>query len=113
MKLNRARLIYSGCLAGISFHRKTPVSSHTFLHLKFLLRRLVFCSFLLLECLFAFEVKAQDTVSHTRHDLLTGMFADVLFDSKEKAVRDRVKAFENVNGVKLQFRVDDASLDQL
>lgn len=49
---------------------------------------------------------------HTR-DLAVDRVADALFETQAKPVRDRHKAFEKANGVKLHFTVEDASLDQL
>ncbi len=38
---------------------------------------------------------------------------DVLFESRAKPIRDKQKQFEDLFGVKLQYQVDDASLDKI
>lgn len=60
-----------------------------------------------------FTLHAQeDTVGYI-HDQACSNVSDVLFDSKAKPIRDRLKTFENDCGIKLQFRVEDQSLEQI
>jgi hypothetical protein len=58
-------------------------------------------------------LSAQNTSETTTRDFAVENIADVLFDSKAKSVRDRTKAFENANGIKLLYKVEDQSLDKL
>jgi hypothetical protein len=67
--------------------------------------------YLLLFFLIACRMSAQDLT--VVHNAATENIAGVLFDSKSKSIRDNVKAFENRNGIKLQFRVDDESIDHV
>ena len=56
---------------------------------------------------------AQDDAEKVIHDRATDLIAEALFDGQSKTVRERQRAFENANGIKLHFTVDDGSLDQL
>lgn len=67
----------------------------------------------ILILLTAVFVKAQENKAKELHDKVTEMAASVLFDTKTKSIRDQIKAFENSNGTKLQFRVENQSLDKL
>lgn len=68
---------------------------------------------LALLLIFAFQTQAQTLSDKEKHDAATETISDVLFDSKAKPIRDRLKTFENGCGIKIQYRVEDASLNEL
>lgn len=39
--------------------------------------------------------------------------SSILFETKQKDIRQRHKQFENANGVKLHYKVDEASIDKI
>ena len=55
---------------------------------------------------------AQQTDSLSRDEAIE-IAARALFDSKAKPIRQKQKQFEDNTGIKVQFRVEDASLDKL
>jgi hypothetical protein len=69
--------------------------------------------FLFLGLVLNYASWSQELSDRAKHDIATDAIADVLFDGQSKPVRDRQSAFEKVNGVKLHFTVEDASLDKL
>lgn len=68
---------------------------------------ILFCVLIFIP-LFSQENKANEI-----HDKATDMVSSVLFDTKTKTYRDQLTFFENATGVKLQFRVENQSLDKL
>ena len=68
---------------------------------------------LALLLIFAFQTQSQTLSDKEKHDAATETISDVLFDSKAKPIRDRLKTFENGCGIKIQYRVEDASLNEL
>lgn len=56
---------------------------------------------------------AQEDSPAKKHDAATDNIADVLFNTRAKPIRDRLKSFENGNGIKIQYRVENQSLDKL
>ncbi|WP_317898810.1 hypothetical protein [Aurantibacillus circumpalustris] len=68
---------------------------------------------IILLIFFSFITKAQTSSSKIIHDQASKNIADVLFDSKAKSIRERAKTFENSCGIKVQFKVDEQSLDKL
>jgi hypothetical protein len=51
---------------------------------------------------------AQTTRDHAIENITS-----VLFDTKTKDIKERIRSFENANNIKLHFRVQDESLDKL
>ena len=55
---------------------------------------------------------AQESDSLSRDEAIE-MAARAVFDSKARPIRQKQKQFEDNTGIKVQFRVEDASLDKL
>ena len=70
----------------------------------------IFISF---SFLIFFSLSAQEDSLNSVRGKAIDNTTDVEFNAKAKPIRDRAKAFENANGIKIQYRVDHQSLDKL
>jgi hypothetical protein len=74
--------------------------------------RLMRLQFLALFILLWLNSAAQTVATETRDKAIDNI-SSVLFDPKFGEAHQRIKSFENANGIKLYYRVEDASLDKL